>query len=102
MSDWNDKNDRKEATFNFIKKLNDDPNLRAQCLNDPSVASKTLMDAGGFTNMPTGVEVRVFENSKGALDQVVTIGLPEIGKLPDKETFEGGDVWLCTWNLWDQ
>lgn len=102
MSDWNNQKDRNEAAYNFLKKLEEDPQLREDCLKYPWIARKVFEEIGGFENMPASVEFRAIEDNKGARDNLHILAVPPVGDLGPREQFEVDSLWLGCWNLWIQ
>ena len=101
MSEWNDGNARTAATRQFCEMLNADPALREACQQDKKIAWNTLKEAGNFTDMPTDIEVYVFENEVKSSDKVVTLVLP---KQSEQLTgaFDAKSVWRCSWSHYMQ
>ena len=97
MSKWRS-NARIPATRKFCEMLENDEALREQCLSDPGKARDTLQKAGDFEDMPSDLQVHVFENEVESSDQMVTLALPKKGELPPADIFDAKEVWLCTWN----
>lgn len=100
MADWQERKDREEGAWQLLAKLDQDPKLRAECLADPAKARETFASVASFTNMPPEVEVRILDDSKEQLDNLVVMVLPRVGELPPKEKFNVGDFWRCCWSLW--
>src|SRR4051812_42917946 len=102
-SEWsNDPEIRQTATRIFCEMLDADPDLRERCKADPAVAKETLKKAGNFTAIPPEVIVYVMEDKLSSSDKIVTMVLPEPGKVPDAEHFELKSVWRCTWQRYLQ
>ena len=97
MSKWQSEA-RTAATRKFCEMLDQDAALRQECKTDKSKAWETLRAAGDFEDMPTDVEVRVFESEVGSSDKLVTMVLPPEGQLPPADVFDAKGVWLCTWS----
>lgn len=97
MSKWTNINARTAATRKFCEMLDADVALRKACQKDRKKARDTLKRAGKFTDMPTDIEVYVFENQVKSSDKVVTLVLPKRGQLPSQRAFDPKDVWLCSW-----
>lgn len=88
---------RKVATYEFCRAL-DDSKLREACKSDPGIAWDRLRDAGQFVDMPHAVKLCVLEdNSITANNKMVTMVLPEKGKIKPFGTFRAAEVWRCTW-----
>ena len=102
MSDWNNPDDRAEGAWLFLKRLDEDPQLRQECLAQPSRARAVYEQAGGFTNMPADVELRAIEDNKEARDKVHLLAIPPAGHLGTRDRFEVEKVWLAAWTRWDQ
>ncbi|MGI8890418.1 MAG: hypothetical protein ACR2G0_06490 [Chthoniobacterales bacterium] len=100
MADWQEQNDREEGAWQFLARLDQDEKLRAECLADPAKAKAIFEETGRFSNMPAQTEVRILEDSKEQMDNLVIIALPRKGELPPRDKFRVGDAWLCCWNLW--
>lgn len=101
MSKWKDPNPavRDNATYEFCKKLDEDPGLRSDCLDKtkPLAAWTALRDAGNFEDMPPNAEVRVFEEPVDSNDVLVTMVIPAQNQVPPPGAFEAKKVWRCTW-----
>ncbi len=102
MSDWNKADDREEGAWLFLKRLDSDAQLRQECLADPARARQVFEQAGGFTNMPTDVELRILEDNQAARDKVHLLAIPPAGHLGTREKFDVEKVWLAAWSRWDQ
>jgi len=102
MSEWNDENARADATRQFCEMLDADSALREACKRDKKTAWQTLKEAGNFTDMPTDIEVYVFENEVESSDKMVTLVLPKQGDVPSGDSFNPKSVWLCTWSRYLQ
>ncbi len=102
MSDWKNREDRKEATWRLLQKLDADPALRQACLNEPDKAKETLQACGEFTNMPADVELRLLEGNETAQEKLAIIVLPPVGEMPERAGFEGDEYWRCSWLIWEQ
>jgi hypothetical protein len=97
MAEWNDISARRQATRRFCEMLDSDEKLRDNCKNDPAAARDALQKAGDFRDMPTDVEVRVFERDRGSSDKLVTMVLPPRGEVPPEQTFDAREFWQCTY-----
>ncbi|HEY1770567.1 MAG TPA: hypothetical protein VGG02_09975 [Chthoniobacterales bacterium] len=101
-----DKKTRKQALVKFLDTLKGNPTLLQQCCdhkNCPDKAKDTFLSAGGYTNAPADVEVRVFnwlnedgDNAKEEADKLVTLVLPARMQY-NPDTLETSDVWVCTY-----
>ena len=100
MSDWNSRKDREEGTWKFLQRLEQDENLRQECLADPAKARQIFEEAAEFTNMPSTVEVRAMEDNKGERDNLVIIAVPPAGELGERDRFDLDSAWICCWSLW--
>lgn len=98
MSDWMSGDARREATWNFINRLNGDRELRRDCVKYPWIAREVFKEIGGFSNMPASVEFRILEEEERSLDSLVVIFLPRT--LGDEEDFDVKEVWRCCWSRW--
>ncbi len=102
MSDWNNADHREEGAWQFVKRLEDDPQLRQECLANPARSREVFEQAGGFTNMPADVELRAIEDNKTARDKFHLLAIPPAGQLGTRERFDVEKVWLAAWTRWDQ
>jgi hypothetical protein len=103
MSDWNSASDRKEAAWRFLKRLEDNPQLREECLKYPWRAREIFAEEGNFTNFPASVELRLVVNEKASRDNLHILAVPPAGEtLGPKDKFDPAQVWLGLWNKWDQ
>ncbi|MGI8890472.1 MAG: hypothetical protein ACR2G0_06765 [Chthoniobacterales bacterium] len=102
MSDWNNADDRTEGAWLFLKRLDEDPQLRQECLADPARSREAYVQAGGFKNMPADVELRAIEDTKAARDRLHILAIPPVGQLGTREKFDVEKVWLAAWTRWDQ
>jgi hypothetical protein len=97
-----DPSKRQAAVIAFIQRLEKDPTTRAKCCDptDPhDTARETFLKAGGYTGVPSDVQVRVFEmDTELPGDKLVTLILPK--KKINPKTFKYRKAWVCTYVLW--
>lgn len=98
MNDWNDTKARRDATTEFVKRLNANPALREVCKKDQVAAKAVFLDAGKFTSIPDTVQFFVMEANRAASDGIVALVLPDVTVDPD--TVDPVNVWKCTWPIY--
>lgn len=98
MSKWSKQKDREDGAWEFLRLLDKNKSLRKECRQDPAKAKEKLIEAGGFADMPGDVELRVLENRKSDMDNLIVMVLPPFGKLSMVSDIH--DVWVCCWHLW--
>ena len=102
MSDWNKLEDRKLAAWRFLTRLEQDSELRDECLKYPWKARQVFEEVGGFTNMPASVEFRAIENERASLDNFHVIAVPPKGtSVGPIEKFDPNIYWLAAWSRWE-
>jgi hypothetical protein len=112
MDNWLDPKPCEEATWDFCKRMREDPTERQKCLTDPAYARKSFAKDRfylqedpnrdpNYTPIPQDTEFRVYnEDEKDRRQKLVTIVLPGDGiplPLPARLIKPAEAVWKGTW-----
>ncbi len=105
MEDWTCPDAREKATWDFCKRMRDNPDERERCKNDRGHAkacfARNWFYLEGDPNadkipIPSGVEFRIYDVEPiSKRDEIVTIVLPDVDDPQSAMSLE--DVWRCTW-----
>jgi hypothetical protein len=118
MRDWNEVDDRRDATIDFARFMKDPTNaeIRQRCIDDPDEAKRQFAIVGQFyldgedlpnqspndgpkkkTPIPKTVKFKVYDSSDKARQDLVVLILPSAKGV---DSSEATDIWIAAWPPW--
>jgi hypothetical protein len=97
MRDWNDSEQRREATRIVVKHLNENAGDRDKCKNDRAYAKELYARIGEVEKIPEGTEFRMYEHLEiKQRDEELAIFVLSDPHDPIDVT----KIYRCTWDPW--
>src|SRR3954467_12700621 len=114
MRNWKEVDDRRAATLDFAKFMEEHPDIRQKCCDDPQEAKRQFAIVGQFyledeplpdqpsndgslTPIPKIVNFRVYDTNDQSRQNSVVLVLPSATGRP---TQEPTDIWIAAWQPW--
>jgi len=113
MRDWNNVDDRREATIAFANFMKDPSNaeIRQQCIDDPNEAKRQFAKIGEFylegdptpphygdlRPIPKSVQFKVYDATDPKRQDLVILVLPSA---KGGEPQDAMDIWIAAWPPW--
>ena len=116
MRDWNNVDDRREATIAFAKFMKDPNNaeIRKKCCDDPKEAKRQFAIVGEFylegeqlpgqppndgkkNPIPKSVQFKMYDATDPKRQDLVVLVLPSAS---GEDSEEPTDIWIAAWQPW--
>ena|SRR5438876_1052210 len=99
MRDWNNVDDRANATIDFAKFMKDPKNaeIRKKCFDDPNEAKRQFASIGKFESIPESVQFKMYDATDPKRQDLVVMVFPSA---KGNDSAEATDIWMAAWQPW--